>query len=178
MRARFLTAFFLFILGSSSLAQPIGKKLPDFQLKRLDGSSVSLEQLRNSSPSGVLMLTFWCTQCASCRNAERPLAELAKRMKGKATVLGVVSASYDTSASAKRFLTAQKISLDMVTDPGSKLARYLDVSKTTTTIIVDKNARLRYYGTLLQRNKFYGKENLDLVMRGKIVGHPIGPEYG
>ena len=169
---------FLLLTSASGFAQPIGKKLPEFQFKRLDGTSVSMEQLRKSSPSGVLMLTFWCTNCHSCRQAENPLFRLAQKYKGKATVLGVSSAEYDTPATVKEYLKDNKLALELVMDPGGELAHSLNVKKTTTTIILDKNARLRYQGTLMERRKFYAKETLEQVMRGKIVGQPVGPNFG
>ncbi|MCA9780792.1 MAG: hypothetical protein KC800_28930, partial [Candidatus Eremiobacteraeota bacterium] len=50
--------------GSAEGQQPLGKTLPEFQFQALSGKDLSLTELRKQSPSGVVLLTFWCTECA------------------------------------------------------------------------------------------------------------------
>src|ERR1041385_8240019 len=67
--------------GPQKSALAVGEKVPDFSITTLDGKSVKLSDLRkdkSKSEKGVVVLTFWCTSCHSCRHVDKHLAELAK----------------------------------------------------------------------------------------------------
>jgi hypothetical protein len=48
----------------------VGEKVPDFALRGLDGKAVKLSQLQKGgrrTKQGVVVLSFWCSTCSSCR---------------------------------------------------------------------------------------------------------------
>jgi thiol-disulfide isomerase/thioredoxin len=159
-------------------AQPIGKTLPEFAFRTLDNQSVTLSQLRDQSPSGVLLMTFWCTECASCRATEESLAWLAKEYGRKIKVVAISSAKTDTADSVKAYLKEHGTQIDVLLDPTSEFARHLKVNTTTTTLILDQSGRMRYFGTLKRGRRFFALEPLKEILAGKIIGQPLGPIYG
>ena len=50
----------------------IGQKVPDFSLRDLDGKTVKLSQLQKDTKKtaqGIVILSFWCSSCPSCRRS-------------------------------------------------------------------------------------------------------------
>ena len=48
----------------------VGDKVPDFAVRTLDGKSVKLSDLQSDkkrTKNGVVVLSFWCSTCVSCR---------------------------------------------------------------------------------------------------------------
>lgn len=172
------TLFLILLLTLSGWAQPIGKVVPDFTFQTLEGESVTLGELRESSPTGVVLLTFWCTTCNSCRASEEPLKKLSDKYKDKARVYAVSSSRQDSPASVSRYLDKHKLKLPVLLDSHSELARHFNIKRTTTTLLMDSEGRLRYHGALLRKRRFYAEGHLQSVLAGKIVGQPIGPIYG
>lgn len=159
-------------------AQPIGKTLPEFTFQTTDGKSVTLSELRQQPPGGVLLLTFWCTDCASCRATEESLAWMTKEYAKQARVVAIASSANDTAESIEAYLRKHGPKIHVLLDPNGDFAHYLKVNTTTTSIVVDRSGRLRYYGTLKRGKRFFAQQPLKEVLGGKIVGQPRGPIYG
>ena len=176
MRSMFILVYLL--LAGATWSQPIGERVQDFQFLTPEGSEISLRQLGKQSESGVVVLTFWCTKCASCRAAEKPLRDLSKEYRGKATIVAVSSSRYDSPATVKSYLNRTSLDLPVVLDKGSALGRHFQVYRTTTTLVLDGDQRLRYFGTLKKRQKFYARESLKAVLNSGVVGQPLGPILG
>ncbi len=165
-------------LCSIGVAQPIGQKLPDFEFTTLDGQSVKLSQLRESAPNGMVMLTFWCTTCASCRATEATLVHLAQRYGAEAKVIAIASSRSDSAADIKRYLDRHGVELPVLLDQNSALGRHFGVQRTTTTALIDADGRVRYFGTLLKDKRAYAEEALRGMVNDGRVSAPVGPIYG
>ena len=159
-------------------AQPLGKTLPEFDFQTVDGENLNLSELRKKSPTGVVLLTFWCTECASCRATEESLAQVTREFAGKAKVVAVASSKDDTPQTVQAYLDKHKTGIEVLMDSKGRFARYLGVDTTTTTVILDQTGRVRYYGTLKRGKKFFAVDPLKQVLAKKIVGQPRGPLYG
>jgi peroxiredoxin len=159
-------------------AQPLGKTLPEFDFQTLGGDSLKLSELREKSPTGVVLLTFWCTECASCRATEESLAQVTQQFAGQAKVVAVASSKDDTPRTVQAYLEKHKTGIEVLMDSKGRFARHLGVDTTTTTVILDQSGRVRYYGTLKRGKKFFAVDPLKQVIGKKIVGQPLGPLYG
>lgn len=159
-------------------AQPLSQVLENHHFTTLDGQKKTLSQLRRESPTGVVMLTFWCTMCKSCRASEKDLAAIAESHKDKALVTGVVASRYDNPDKVRAYLDKSGISLRLLLDDQSQLARDLKVDHTTTTLVLDAEGKLRYFGTLRKGDQEYAQKALDDVLQGRPVAQPLGPIYG
>lgn len=177
MKLQFLVCILL-LLSAPLPAQPVGKVLPDFEFRTLDSKAVTLYGLRDQTPGGVVLLTFWCTNCSSCRSTEGTLAMLTRKYGSKAKIVAVSSSKNDDVESVKAFLKKNGVRIQVLMDPSSDFARYLNVTRTTTTAILDSDGKLRYFGTFKRGHDFHAKEPLLAVLAGKKVEQPVGPLYG
>ena len=82
-----LSAVFLSGCGSTNAMNPedvvVGKTIPDFSLKSLDGKTMDKESLKGS----VVVLNFWATWCTPCMSEIPELKEVAAGSRAK--VVGI-----------------------------------------------------------------------------------------
>src|SRR5262245_32988933 len=70
----------------------VGEKVPELSVRTLDGMTVKLSELQKDAKrakSGVVVLSFWCTTCGSCRRVEHRLDKLAKDYEGRVAVMAL-----------------------------------------------------------------------------------------
>src|SRR5262245_13931831 len=80
----------------------VGDNVPDFSVRTPDGKSVKLSELQKDAKrtkNGVVVLSFWCTTCHSCRDVEHLLAKLCKEYEGQAAVIALGANSNETAES-------------------------------------------------------------------------------
>src|SRR5262249_3512272 len=78
----------------------VGSKVPDFSVRTLDGKTVKLSELQKDqkrTKKGVVVLSFWCSTCGSCRRVEHHLDRLAKAYAGQAAVIALDANSGETA---------------------------------------------------------------------------------
>jgi len=63
----------------------LGKPAPNLVVQTLDGTPASLAALRGQP----VVLNFWASWCAPCRQEEAPLKAAAQRLEGRVAFLGV-----------------------------------------------------------------------------------------
>src|SRR6266498_3419401 len=129
-----------FVMGAAALAhhavwvqnQPsgedavkVGAKVPDFAIKTLDGKSVKLSELQRDekrTKNGVVVLSFWCSTCHSCRHVEADLAKLAKDYAGQAAVIALDANADDTAEVIAAFVKKKGLTMPVALDPGGQTA--------------------------------------------------------
>jgi peroxiredoxin len=129
----------------------LGQELQDFTLTDSAGTAFRLSELRRTAErSGkIVVLTFWCTTCHSCREVERGFDAKAREYAERGvTYLMVDSNVTDTAPRVREFLERNELSFRVLMDAGSAMARYFGATRTTTTAVIDADGRLRYYGGL------------------------------
>src|ERR1051325_9420259 len=95
----------------------IGERAPAFTLKDQDGKEVSLGALLKNGPVALVFYRSadWCMAC------QLQLIKLQRHLKEIEAAKGqLVGISYDSPALLKRFAARKKITLPMLSDPGSK----------------------------------------------------------
>ncbi len=147
----------------------VGDTVPDFVVADLTGKAVKLSDLRKTTESGVVSLTFWCTFCHSCREMDAKLEKLADDKKGKAAVVGIDSSVTDNAASIGKFARAKNFGVPVLIDSGGKAADLFGVKVTTTTVVIDKAGVIRYRGHFEGPEGPHARNALEAVLGGKEV---------
>src|SRR5262249_20424897 len=147
----------------------------------IDGQSLKLSELRKDeqrTKTGVVVLSFWCSTCHSCRDVEHLLAKLAKDYGGQAAVLALDANADETAEGVAAFLEKDGLELPVVVDPSGSTADLFGVRRTTTTVVIDGNGVLRYCGQFRQKGGGSAEEALKAVLAGKEVAIKTTPHNG
>ena len=130
----------MFLIGMQSVtAAEINGKAPNFTLKSQTGKNLKLSEFRGQ----VVMINFWASWCAPCRQ-EMPLLEaLYKKYKPLGfTILGV-NVEQDTSK-AKSLLKGIRVSFPVLFDNTNEVSKLYRVAAMPTTVIIDRDGNMRY----------------------------------
>lgn len=152
--------------SGSALRRP-GEEVQDFAVTSMAGGAFRLGSLRRTADTAgkIVVLTFWCTTCHSCRDVERDFDAKAKEYAAKGVHFLMVDSNYrDTVDRVNQFLEVSRLGFTVLMDPEGEVARYFGATLTTTTAVVDVDGRLRYYGG------FAGAED---AVRSLIAGAPV-----
>ena len=119
----------------------VGKSAPDFRGAALDGSQVSLSELRGK----VVLLDFWATWCQPCRRDLPALQKLHQEFHDAGlVVLGITSG--EDPAATRKFLSEMPLNYPIVPiDEGSELISKLSVSAFPTVVLIDREGKIASY---------------------------------
>ena len=159
----------------------IGEKMPDFSVLTLDGKSKRLSELQQdgkTTKDGVVVLSYWCTTCHSCRDVENDLAKLAKDYEGRAAVIALAANSNESAETVIEFLKKNGLSLPVVFDSDSNTTELFGVQVTTTTVVLDGNGVLRYCGQFRHKDGGSAEDALKAVLAGEQVAITTTPHMG
>lgn len=111
---------------------------PDFYLKDLDENPVKLSSLRGR----VVVLTFWASWCAPCKEELVSLDALYRRYRNKG--LTVLAVSVDrTRDAAKNYILKHPVSYPVLHDEQSLVSRRLyHVFGVPATVVIDKRGMI------------------------------------
>ena len=119
-------------------APAIGAQAADFELKLLDGKSVSLEQLRGKP----VVLNFFASWCDPCRDEMPLINEIATGGdKGGYQVIGI--AVEDTRAAVLQFSEEAKLAFPIGLDLNSIVKRAYRIFGPPATFFIDAQGTVR-----------------------------------
>jgi len=145
-RFRLLISWCLFILclgGLPFLPQcgPKGKEssaAPDFTLRTLTDQEITLSRLRGK----VVLLDFWATWCAPCKESIPHLIEMYKRHQDKGfELIGMSTDRPNDAESVRRFVHLMDIPYPIVMAP-EEVARKYKVTGLPTTVLIDRKGNV------------------------------------
>ena len=116
----------------------IGNLAPDFQLKDLDGKTVSLSDLRGKP----VLLNFWATRCPPCRFEMPFLQQIYEEWSDRGLVLLAIDIG-ESSAGVKEFLEDNNLSLPVLLDSDQRVALRYSITNIPTTYFIDRNGIIR-----------------------------------
>lgn len=114
-------------------------KAPDFTLKSMQGGNLKLSEHRGE----VVMINFWASWCAPCRQEMPILNDLYLRYRDMGfTLLGVnVEEEID---GAKKMMTDLKVVFPVLFDTTNEVSKMYKVEAMPSTILVDRDGNMRY----------------------------------
>ncbi|HEV7984612.1 MAG TPA: TlpA disulfide reductase family protein [Steroidobacteraceae bacterium] len=129
----------LLSLTASAASMAPGSPAPAFQLHSAASTDLSLSDLKGQ----VVLINFWASWCGPCRQEMPVLEQLYKKYKSAGfTLLGVNVEP--KSADAEGFLKSTPVSFPILFDPDSKVSKLYEVSGMPSTVILDRNGKVRY----------------------------------
>jgi thiol-disulfide isomerase/thioredoxin len=134
------------------------QEIPDVAVTSLDG-----KEMRFSEHEGkVVLLNFWATWCAPCKEEMPALERLETRLGGDDFAVIPVATGRQSTASIEKFFTEADINaLPIWLDPKSELARGVGVAGLPATLILDRDGKER--GRLVGPAEWDGEHAVALI---------------
>ncbi len=153
---------------SPKKARQIGDNVPDFEVRTLKGRKTTLAALRSdSNSSGITVLTFWCSFCGSCRMVDQPLSDLAEKYSGRVGIWALDSSAGERSRTISRTLKEKNLKLPVLIDAQGELADLFGARMTTTTVILDADNVVRYWGQFQRGDQPLAEQAIEALLSGK-----------
>lgn len=127
------------LFASPVLAEEIKGMAPDFTLKNSEGENLKLSEYRGD----VVMINFWASWCAPCRQEMPLLDELYQRYHKVGFTLMGVNVEEDTSK-ARKLLEELPVGFPILFDNSNKVSQLYKVSAMPSTVLIDRDGRLRH----------------------------------
>ncbi|HHI92485.1 MAG TPA: TlpA family protein disulfide reductase [Gammaproteobacteria bacterium] len=127
------------LFSTSVQADVVGSTAPDFTLKSRSGENVKLSELRGE----VVMINFWASWCAPCRQEMPLLEDIYKKYSDLGFVLLGVNVEEDSSKAAD-LLREIPVSFPILYDNTNEVTKLYKVVAMPSTVMVDRNGTVRY----------------------------------
>ena len=135
---RFVVAA-LVALAWPAAASDATQPAPAFTLASRAGGEVSLADLKGQ----VVMINFWASWCGPCRQEFPALDQIYAKYKPMGFTLVAINVESEKS-DAEKFLSRTPASFPILFDPDNKVSSQYGVSAMPTTILVDRQGRVRW----------------------------------
>ena len=129
----------LVAVGTATAAGLTGAPAPDFTLKSANGDNLKLSEFRGQ----VVMINFWASWCAPCRQEMPLLDEMYRRYQGLGFALLGVNVEEDSDA-AKALLREIPVSFPILFDTKNTVSRTYNLVAMPSSVFVDRNGTVRY----------------------------------
>jgi cytochrome c biogenesis protein CcmG/thiol:disulfide interchange protein DsbE len=116
-----------------------GELVPDFTLTLLDGSELTLAELRGQ----VVVLNFWASWCAPCRREASDLQNVWEAYKDAGVVF--VGVTYrDAPDASSAFIDEHGLTYPNGTDEMGRISHDYGVTAVPETYVIDREGRLAW----------------------------------
>jgi len=136
----------LFVFGIAWLAltaflaaQSGYPRAPEFSLKGLDGTTVSLADMRGK----VVFINFWATWCPPCREEIPDFVEFYSQNKSRGVEIVGLSVDRLSPEDLRAFVLKNKMSYPVALATQKIIRDYQPGPYIPTTIVIDKQGRIR-----------------------------------
>ena len=141
---------FAVVAGTASSAIAPQTQAPDFTLNAMSGPNMRLQEQRGR----VVMVNFWATWCAPCRQEMPQLNRLYQKYRSSGFMLLGVNVDDDPSKAAE-VATKLGVEQDGERDADKRVSKLYDLSTMPSTVLIDRDGKVRY----LHRGYLAGYEN-------------------
>ena len=127
------------IVAPQALAIGAGTLAPEIGAKDLAGRGVNIASLKGK----VVLVDFWASWCAPCREELPVLDSLYKKYRARG--FEVVGVNQDESAdNVKKFLSAMPLAFRVVHDRGGLVANRYEPAKMPSSFLIDRKGIVRH----------------------------------
>ncbi len=134
-----VAALLAFSAVGAAAALDVGARLPEIGLRDLNGQAVSAQSLRGK----VVLVDFWASWCAPCREELPVLERLYKTYRERGLVVVGVSVDRD-AANARSFANRLGITFPIVHDAQHQLAGRFAPPKMPSSYVIDRRGVVRH----------------------------------
>ncbi len=161
--------------------QVVGDRLEDFQLKALDGRTITR---RDYAREKVLVLVFTGIDCPVGNLYMPRLVSLAERYAGKGVAfLGVNSNAHESAQDVKKHAREYHLNFPVAKDDQNQLADRLRIERTCESVVLDPKGYVLYHGAIDDQyargaikdapKKAFLAEAIDSILAGRKVEEPL-----
>ena len=153
-------ALFAVVAGTASSAIAPATTAPDFTLHAMGGANLRLKEQRGR----VVMVNFWATWCAPCRQEMPHLNRLYEKYRASGFVLLGVNVDDDTRNAAE-LATKLGLKFPVLLDTDKGVSKLYDLSTMPSTVLIDRDGKVRYVhrGYLTGYEDTYDKQIRELL---------------
>jgi peroxiredoxin len=159
----------------------VGSPIADFQIRDLDGRTVSYSSLKGP----VTVVTFIATECPVSNSYNQRMTDLYQAYNSKKVKFIFVNANRSEPATEVRD-HAKRVGFPFAVykDPGNTVADRFDAQVTPESFVIDSSGILRYHGSIDDSmNEWHVhtqplRAALDAVLAGKTVAVTESKAFG
>ena len=153
----------LFSSGCSRSAPQEDTSAPDFTLKNLNDSTISLSGLKGRP----VLLNFWASYCGPCQFEMPFLQQISEDSKWQSRGLVVLAVNIQESeASVREFTTKNRLTFTVLLDTSGEVAMLYNVSGIPVTYIIDKDGIIKS----MKLGAFFNKLQIDQELTNALTG--------
>lgn len=108
---------------------------PDFTLQTVEGTSVTLSELRGQ----VVVVNLWASWCGPCRAEMPAMNEIYAKNKGEFEILAVNMTYQDDAAAATAFANELGLTFPILLDHDGDVGPVYQLEALPTTLFIDQN---------------------------------------
>jgi peroxiredoxin len=176
-------AICLALVGSLLCAQEfkLGSRVPDFDLRDLDGKAVAFSALKGP----VTVVTFIATECPVSNSYNQRMIDVYQDYSSKNMKFVFVNANRSEPAGVVR-AHARRVGFPFAVykDPGNQVADRFDAQVTPESYVIDSSGVIRYHGSIddsMNESRVHSRalrEALDALLAGKPVPRTETKAFG
>ena len=141
--------------SAQDLGIDVGAQAPVVTVQSLDGKPVDLGKYIGKTP---MLIEFWATWCANCRELMPALLDAEKKYGKKVKFVALAVAINQSPERVRRFLAAHPMPHEFYYDVDGKAASAFDAPATSYVVVLDKAGRVVYTG-------LGGTQNLEAALK-------------
>jgi cytochrome c biogenesis protein CcmG, thiol:disulfide interchange protein DsbE len=137
----FLLITFIFVIGSSKIS---AQNFTDFTATDIDGNEINLNSFVDKGP---VMLGFWRSWCASCKEEQRNMKIIYEKYKQSGfTYLGINIDNQKSVSKVKSYISAMGFTFPVILDTDKKIFEMYGGSEEAVPyyLIIGKNKKILY----------------------------------